>query len=154
MLNQASPDQHDKKKTMEKGYIALLTVLIVMAVVMVSAATVAYLSIGEAQSGLSLFKGEDTLTFVEGCTEDALLKARASPTFGDPVGSEVSPPITHEGSSCRIKVLSKVGSPTVTWTMRIQTDTATTKYNRIIEVVFDRATTGITLTSWKEVGTF
>lgn len=136
----------------QKGYIALLTVLIVMAVVIVSATTVAFLSIGEGQSGFALFKGEDTLTFAEGCTEDALLKARANASFGDPVGSEVT--IVHEGSSCKIKVISKDASPTFTWIMRIQTDITTTKYNRIIEVVFNRTPTVITLTSWKEVTTF
>lgn len=137
---------------MQKGYIATLTVLIVMAVVVVSATTVTYLSIGEAQSGFALFKGEDTLTFVEGCAEDALLKARANPSFGDPVGTPVA--ITRPEGSCAIKVISKVGNPTVTWTMRAQTDTSTTKYNRIIEVVFNRASTGISLISWKEAGTF
>lgn len=138
---------------MQKGFIAITTVLILMAVVIGVASTVAFLSIGEAQSGFALFKGEDTLTFVEGCTEDALLKARASSTFGDPVGSEVT--IIHEGVSCKIKVISKTGSETVTWTMRMQTDTVVTKYNRIIEVVFTRSSTGITaLTNWKEVTTF
>ena len=136
---------------MNRGYIALLTVLIVMAVVTATASTVALLSIGEGQSGFALFKGEDTLSFVEGCTEDAMLKARADPNFG-PVGSEVT--IGHEGLSCKIKVISKTGSGTVTWVMRIQTDTTVTKYNRIIEVVFDRSSTGITLTSWKETTTF
>ena len=137
---------------MQKGYIATLTVLIIMAVVIATAATVTYLSIGEAQSGFSLFKGEDTVTFVEGCVEDALLKARASSTFGEPLGSEVT--ITHEGISCKIKVISKTGSPTFTWDMKVQTDATVTKYNRIIEVVFNRTPTVITLTSWKEVATF
>src|SRR5579859_5860305 len=62
----------------ENGYIAILTVLIISAVVLAIATTVSLLAIGEAQSGLSLFKGEDTLTFIEGCMEDALLKTRNS----------------------------------------------------------------------------
>lgn len=138
-------------KRMEKGYIATLTVLIVMAVVMVTAATVTFLSIGEAQSGFSLFKGEDTLTFVEGCTEDALLKARASSTFGDPPDGTTVITITRPEGSCKIKVVSKTGP----WTMRIQTDTTVTKYNRIIEVGFTRSGAGITSPiTWKEVTTF
>ena len=137
---------------MQKGYIATITVLIIMAVVVATATTVTFLSIGEAQSSFALFKGDDALTFVEGCVEDAMLKARASSTFGDPVLSEVT--IAHEGSLCKIKVMSKTGINPVTWTMRVQTDLAATKYNRIIEVVFNRAATGITLTSWKEIATF
>lgn len=137
---------------MEKGYIATITVLIVMAVVLATVSTVTFLSIGEAQSGFSLFKGEDTLTFVEGCMEDVLLKARASSTFGDPVGSEVT--IAHESLSCKIKVISKNVSPPFTWDMKVQTDTTVTKYNRIIEVFFNRTPTVVILTSWKEVTTF
>jgi len=130
---------------MQRGYIALLTVFIVMVVVVTSASTVALLSIGEAQSGFSLFKGEDTLTFVEGCMEDALLKTRASPTFGDPVGTLVN--ITRPEGTCSVTVNSKVAN---TWTMTVTTNGAT-PHKRSIQVVFDRLPTGITLTSWKEI---
>lgn len=124
---------------MQKGYIALLTVLIVMAVVVVSATTVAFLAIGEGQSGFSLFKGEDTLTFVEGCTEDALLKSRADPGYN---GGAIERP---EEGACQVTV-SKAGN---TWTMDVTTSLIT--YKRTIRVVFDRLSTGITLISWKEV---
>lgn len=137
---------------MQKGYIATLTVLIIMAVVIATAATVTYLSIGEAQSGFALFKGEDTLTFVEGCVEDAMLKARADATYGDPPLSEKT--ITRPEGSCKIKVISKGAIPPFTWDMKAQTDTTVTKYNRIIEVFFNRTPTVVTLTSWKEVTTF
>ena len=125
---------------MQKGYIATLTVLIIMAVVMATATTVTYLSIGEAQSGFALFKGEDILTFVEGCAEDGLLKIRANPglsgtfTIGRPEGT------------CSVTVVSKVGN---TWTVDVTTQATT--YKRTIQVIFDRLPTGITLTSWKEV---
>jgi len=132
---------------MQRGYIALITVLIVMSVVLTTVSTVALFAIGEAQSGLALSKGEDALSFVEGCVEDAMLKARADANYS---GGYIARP---EGT-CIITVISKVGSPTVTWTMKAQTDTTVTKYNRIIEVVFNRSGTGIALTSWKEVATF
>ena len=124
----------------EGGYVAISILLILTAVVLGIIVTVAQLGIGE-----------DTLTFAEGCVEDAMLKARADPNFG-PVGSEVT--IVHEGLSCKIKVISKNVSPPFTWNMKVQTDTTVTKYNRIIEVFFDRPPTGIILTSWKEVTTF
>lgn len=124
---------------MQKGYIATLTVLIVMAVVLTTATTITYLSIGEAQSGFALFKGEDTLTFVEGCTEDALLKASNNLIYNGGT-------ITRPEGTCIIVVDSKVGD---TWTMTITT-TATT-YKRNIQIVFDRLSTGISLTSWKEI---
>lgn len=129
---------------MQKGYIATLTVLIIMAVVLATATTVTFLSIGEAQSGFALFKGENTLSFVEGCVEDALLKARSSSTFGDPVGTPVS--IDRPEGTCSVTINSKQGS---TWTMTVTTQA--TDYKRSTEVVFERIPSGITITSWKEV---
>lgn len=124
---------------MQKGYIAIITVLIVMAVVVSSATTVAFLAIGEGQSGFSLFKGEDTLTFVEGCMEDYLLKIRAQGA------SFVAGNITRPEGTCTIVVNS--GNPN--WDITVSTNTTT--YKRSIRVVFTRNPTGITLTSWKEV---
>src|SRR5260221_5347286 len=94
----------------EAGYIAILTVLIISAVVIAIATTVSLLAIGEAQSSLSLFKGEDTLTFVEGCMEDALLKARNSNSY-------TSGSITRPEGTCTITV-AKAGT---TWTVTATT---------------------------------
>ena len=127
---------------MQKGYIALITVLIVMAVVLTTASTVALLAIGEAQSGFSLFKGDEVLSFVDGCAEDAMLKARADPNYNGGI-------ITRPEGSCAITIVSKVGSPIVTWTIRATTEA--TLYKRAVEIVFNRAPTGITLTSYKEI---
>jgi len=124
---------------MQKGYIAIITVLIVMAVVLPSATTVAFLAIGEGQSGFALFKGEDTLSFVEGCMEDYMLKIRAQGA------SFVAGNITRPQGTCTIIVNS--GNPN--WDITVSTNTTT--YKRSIRVVFTRNPTGITLTSWKEV---
>lgn len=124
---------------MQKGYIALITVLIVMAVVTTAVTTVTLLAIGEGQSGFSLFKGEDTLTFVEGCAEDALLKSRADANYNGGT-------ITRPQGTCSISI-SKVVIP---WTMTATTNGAT-PYKRTIEVKYTRNPTGITLIGWKEV---
>src|SRR5258708_39157195 len=64
-----------------RGFVVISIVILLMAVVTAVSLTVALLSVGEAQSGFTLTQGENTLSFVEGCTEDALLKARASSTY-------------------------------------------------------------------------
>lgn len=122
----------------QKGYIALITVLIVMAVVISTASTVAFLAIGEGQAGLSLLKGEDTLSFVEGCAEDALLKSRADSAY-------VGGTITRPEGTCSIAI-SKIINP---WTMTVTT--TVTSYKRTVEIKYSRNPTGITLTSWKEI---
>lgn len=121
------------------GYIATITVLIVMAVVLATVSTVTFLSIGEGQSGFSLFKGEDTLAFVEGCTEDYILKVRAQGA------SFVAGNITRPEGTCTITVNS--GNPN--WDITVSTTDTT--YKRSIRAVFTRNPTGITLTSWKEI---
>lgn len=121
----------------ERGYIALITVIILSAVTIAIATTVSLLAIGEAQSSLSLSRGEDTLAFVEGCMEDALLKVRASDSYAG--GS-----ITRPEGTCTITA-SKVGS---TWTVTATT-TATT-YKRTIQAIATKSAS-LTIGSWKEL---
>lgn len=122
----------------KNGYIAIITVLIISAVVLATAGTVSLLAIGEAQSSYSLFKGEDTLTFVEGCTEDALYKLRANSSYA---GGNITRP---EGT-CTVAV-SQIST---TYTLTVSTTNTT--YQRTIQIVCNRNPTGITLTSWKEI---
>jgi len=130
----------DKNST--DGYVAISILLILTAVLLGIMVTVAQLGIGEGQVSLALSKGEDTLTFVEACMEDALLKIRANSslsgtfTIGRPPGEE----------TCSVTVVSKLVN---TWTVDVTTQA--TAYKRTVRVVFDKLSTGITLTSWKEI---
>ena len=120
-----------------KGYIALVTVLIISAVVLATASTVSLLAVGEAQTSLALYKGEENLHFVEGCMEDALLKSWASSSYK---GGNITRP---EGT-CIIGVIKK-GSQ---WT--ITTTSTASAYNRTVQVVFN-GTSGTGMSSWREV---
>lgn len=122
----------------QQGYVAILTVLILMAIIITAATTVTLLSIGEAQSALALYKGEDTLAFVQGCTEDALLKARASAAY-------TGGPIFRPEGTCSVTI-TKAGT---IWTLTVST--TNTLYVRTIQVIINKLPTGITLTSWKEI---
>ena len=123
--------------THKEGYIALIMVLTVTAFVLAITITISLLSIGEGQGSLALYKGEDTLQFVDGCTEDALLKARASDAYN---GGNITRP---EGT-CTVNV-AKAGT---NWTITVST--TNTSYIRTIEVQINRNPTGVTLTSWRE----
>ena len=122
-----------------KGFVAISTVLILGSVVVAIATTISLLSIGEAQSSLSLFKGEDNLTFVEGCVEDAMLKIRSNSAYSGTT-------ITRPEGTCTITYT--LTGPT-NWDITVSS--GSTSYQRKIEVVFVRNATGITLTSWKEI---
>ena len=126
---------------MYKGFVAITTVLILSAVVVAIATTVTLLSIGEAQSSLSLFKGEDNLSFLEGCVEDVMMKIRADSSYN---GASITRP---EGT-CAI-TYNPGGTGPVNWDITVTTP-PTTPYQRQLRVIFVRNPTGISLTSWKE----
>lgn len=126
----------------QKGFVAISVVIILISVVIAIGTSVTLLSIGEGQSGLSLFKGEENLDFVEGCAEDGLLKSRSDSNYSGGTINRPSP----EGT-CNITI-NKAGTP---WIMTATIDGANPVYKRSIEVQYTRAATGITLTSWKEI---
>jgi hypothetical protein len=59
-------------KSAQKGFIATLTVMTLLAFSLSLIAAVTYLSINESQSGLALSRGAAALSITEGCAEDAL----------------------------------------------------------------------------------
>ncbi|MDO8498665.1 MAG: fibronectin type III domain-containing protein [bacterium] len=122
---------------LQKGFIALTTVLVVSVVVVAIAATSSLLSIGEAQSGLVLLKGEDNLHLVEGCMEDLLLKIRADQNFNQTT-------ITLPEGSCNITYNSRDPS----WDVTVSSGEPA--YQRQVRVTFTRPPTGLALTSWQE----
>ncbi|MBI2031893.1 MAG: hypothetical protein HYT08_04745 [Candidatus Levybacteria bacterium] len=63
---------------MQKGYLAISSIIIITAVVFVIAVTVSYLSIGEGQTALSLTKAEQKLNLQDSCAEELLLRLRSN----------------------------------------------------------------------------
>lgn len=125
----------------QQGYIALSTVLVVLVVVMAITLTSTYTALNEAQSGLSLFQGDENLAGAEGCAEEAMLKIRLNPV----AVTSISRP---EGTCTITYALS---GP-VNWDMTVTfASTTTTNYSRSIKVVFSRSTSALTLTSWREI---
>ncbi len=123
------------------GFIATYTVLVVMAVVIAVGISISRLAIGEAQGSLALTNGENTLAFVEGCAEDAMIKIRSSSIFN-------SATFTRPEGTCSITY--NTGGP-VNWDLTVTT-TATT-YVRRVRVVFTRTSSAIILSAtsgWQE----
>lgn len=121
----------------QSGYIALMTVIIISAVALALATTVALLALGEAESSFALSQGEGTLQFVDGCMEDALQNIwnNASYTGGN---------ITRPEGTCVITV-SQAGS-----TYTVTATNSSTQYQRTEQAVVNRGTT-LTIQSWKEL---
>lgn len=122
---------------MQKGFIAISSVIIVASVVLAISISTTYLMIGEGQSSLASTKGEEALVFVENCMEDALLKIRNEPNY--PGGS-----IVHLSDTCSITVNKSSNNYTITAT------STSFDHVRTIQVEATR-TNQLTITSWKEI---
>lgn len=125
-------------KVYQQGYIALTSVLIILTVVLAASVTITYTSIGEAQSGFALFKGEENMHFVEGCTEDYLLKIRSDPNY-------VAQPVTRPEGTCSLTITSRGPDWDIT------TTSVATTYQRSIRTTFNLTATGIRILTWNEV---
>lgn len=113
---------------MKKGFVATTIVLIITAITIAVAATVTMVSIGEMQSTFSQVRGEETLSLVEGCVEQALLNVRNSASYAG----------------------GNIGTCTVIVNSGIMTVSTTGDYVRTIKVTFTRGSS-IVLTSWQEI---
>lgn len=120
------------------GYVLMLAVLMIATAGLFIAITASLVGLGEAKSALSLTNGETNLDFVEGCAEDALVKAWASPIYA---GGNITRP---EGT-CTVTVAK--ASPQ--WTVTVST--TATDYVRTIQIVFNRYSNSIGMVSWKEI---
>lgn len=124
----------------ENGYVAISIILLLSVVLLGIIMTVTGLGIGEGQLSLARSKGENTLFFVEGCMEDALLKLRADGNYG--IGGSV---IARPEGTCTITTVSN-GNNNYTLTAT----TTDPSYVRKIQVIVNRDYS-ITLTSWQEI---
>lgn len=121
-----------------QGFVAISVVLILIVVIVSIGSTITLLSIGEAQSGLRLYQGENNLQFVEGCVEDAILKVRANSSY-------TGGTITRPEGSCTVTVNS--GNPN--WDITVSS--SATDFQRKIQATFVRTVKKIILSNWKEI---
>lgn len=129
--------KHQQKSENRRGYIALVSLLMISAVALGIVLVVSSLSISEAQMSLSVKKGSEARYIAEACAENALEMIKDSPAY-----SEES--LSIFGGSCTISI-STAGSD---WTV---TSTAEKdNYSKTIEVQLTR-TSQITINSWQEI---
>lgn len=130
----------EKQKAMpygRQGFVAIVTVLMISALVLLVSLSVTVMAISQLQGSLSQTTGEDKWYLTDGCVEDALLKISQSPAYAG--GS-----ITRPEGTCKI-VLSKTGN---VYTLTV--NSSSTSYNRTVAVTATRTGT-ITISNWKEI---
>jgi len=96
-----------KKTVNQKGYIALIAVLIVLAVTLAIGLTLNILSIGETQAGLLKQQSAQSFTLADGCLQEAYLRIKRNNNY--PGGS-----LNITEGSCTITVASQGPKRTIT----------------------------------------
>ena len=119
------------------GYVALSSILIISTVILVIGISVSLLSISESQLSLGEKKNEETVDFVEGCVEDALLELNN-------LGSISSTKTLPEGT-CSVTIDSQSGND---WTFTVSGTQDSHTKNIQVSATRD---TSVTVTSWKQV---
>jgi hypothetical protein len=122
------------RASVKKGYAAIISIIVILAVIVTVGLAVTTLSIGNAQMSLGQSKGEGNLSIVESCIEDALL------TYNNTSLVPVS--VTLPPGSCTITIDSS--TPT---SSTFTTSSTSSNYSRSIQVTADR-TTNINIVNW------
>lgn len=119
------------------GYIALVTVLVIGAVMLTVGMTVVMNSINSGQGALSGVKKETEIGFVESCAEEALMRINEDNALASTI-------VLPEGN-CTVTINSQSGSDwdfTVTGVLG--------GYAKSVRVTASRTTT-VTVNSWREI---
>ncbi|HOX96591.1 MAG TPA: hypothetical protein PLI45_04400 [Candidatus Woesebacteria bacterium] len=123
--------------SIHEGYVALVTVLIIGAVMVIVGMAVVMNSINTGQGVLSEIRKESSIGLVESCVEDALLRINKNNILGSSI-------VLPEGS-CTVTINSQSGSD---WDFTVSG--VGDGYLKSIRVVASR-TTKVTVISWKEI---
>jgi hypothetical protein len=128
-----------KLKT-NNGFIALVTVLIIFAIVLLVGLSISLLSINEAQMGLKKSQSSQAYYLANLCAEDALMKLKEDINYS---GNET---IEIEGGSCQILPIEGK------WTIK----TISNFQNQVkkIKIIISQVNPKMIISSWQEVADF
>lgn len=135
------PIQNIKTYKNQKGYIALIAILIIIAVTLAVGLSMGLLGIGETQAGLTGEQSRQSFQLANGCLEEAILRIKKDNNYE---GGNLN---IKEGS-CNITVGRgpKQGNP---FTINIQANV--NNYIRKIEAQIDTQKEPVKLIYWKEI---
>lgn len=125
------------------GYIALISILIISAIVLLIAISAGVLSISEADMGLAKNQASEAYYYANACAEHALQEIRELSSF---TGTDT---IVFDNGSCGYTVTSQGGSNrTITASGNVGDIT------RKIQITINQINPLINITSWDEVADF
>lgn len=136
-------DQQACDNNCQKGYIALITVLVTGAVGVAIAISLLLLGLGSSRTSFALEQSNQAKALANACSEEALQQIRDSTPFTG-TGN-----LTLGQGTCIYTVTSQGGqSRTITSTGTVGT------IIRKVNIILDKISPSINVTSWQEVADF
>lgn len=126
-----------------RGYIALISVLIISAVLILIAVSIVQLGIGGTKMAIQENQSLESDYVAQACAEEALIKLVESATYS---GNEI---ITINGNTCQILPLEGSGSNKV-----IKISTMTHNQTKRLKIETNQLRPTIGIASWQEVSSF
>jgi len=125
---------------MNKGFIALTSILVISVVALSIAVSVAILGVGEAKNSLDYKKGIEALRIAEACAEEGLLRSRNDLSF-------TSGGLSFQNGTCNIQV-TDTGSGSQVDVEGIVTGPP--NYHKNIRILSEQDGNGVTIVTWQE----
>ena len=126
---------------MEKGFIALTSLIVISAAALATAVSISLLGVGEVNSSLDFKKGGEALKIAEGCVEESLLRLRdnagytgATLNIGDGSCTII---VTGTGADKIVNVEALIAGPP--------------RHIKKIQVDLKRTGNSVSITNWKQV---
>ena len=129
----------------QKGFIALISVLIIGAVVLVISIGLSLRSIGETNMALNEESSNRAASLSDACAENALLKLKTNLSY---TGGETV--TVQSGLTCQILTISGSGNINRT----IQTQSTVSGYTSKTQVIVTQVRPNTVISSWEKVSDF
>ncbi|MBI5306180.1 hypothetical protein HZB04_01140 [Candidatus Wolfebacteria bacterium] len=126
------------------GFVALISILIVNALILVIAISLSLRSIGSSRMSFAEREASRALSLANLCAEQALIKLESVLNYS---GNEI---ITIGADSCNIFPIGGSGN----YSRTITTQSVVTNYTRKIKVVVSQVSPIMQITSWDQVADF
>lgn len=128
----------------DKGYIALISVLIISAIVVLIATSASLVSIGESDMALQQNQAWESFYLSDFCAEYALMKLESVLNYS---GNET---VTIGGNSCVIRPISGSGN----FNRTVETQSTFSNQTRKVKVQISQISPTMQITSWQGVSDF
>ena len=134
----------NRVKNNQEGFIALISILIIGAIMLAISIGLSLRSIGETNMSLAEQESHRALALANLCAEQALMKLESTLDYA---GGE---PITIGSESCDILTISGSGN----FNRTVKTQSAVSGYTKKVRVEVSQISPTMQITSWEEVGDF